>query len=70
MWSHYGNENTGSLCGELRAARYLLIPLFVLGVAILALVIWQRLATPKRSVFPERNKVDTPKGAEMDGEAC
>ena len=37
-----GSDNAESLCRELRAARYLLVPLFVLGAAIFAFVAWLR----------------------------
>ncbi|KAH6638165.1 hypothetical protein C7974DRAFT_390986 [Boeremia exigua] len=41
--SNRGRDGTAeSLCRELRSARFLLIPLFVLGVIFLALVAWLR----------------------------
>jgi hypothetical protein len=41
--NHGRNRAAGSLCRELRAARYLLIPLLALGIAFLSVVVWQRL---------------------------
>lgn len=40
---HNRNSTAKALCTELRVARYLLIPLLVLGVTFLALVVWLRL---------------------------
>lgn len=37
-----GYGDAERLCAELRAARYLLVPMLVLGMAFLSLVIWQR----------------------------
>lgn len=37
-----------ALCRELRAGRYLLIPMLVLGVAFLSVVVWQRLGFWRR----------------------
>lgn len=43
-----GNGDSERLCGELRAARYLLVPMVVLGGAFLLLVGWQRLGVWRR----------------------
>ena len=44
LLSNHGRNNTAeSLCKELRASRYLLVPLFVLGAVFLSLVVWSRL---------------------------
>lgn len=44
LLSNYGRNNVAqSLCRELRAARYLLIPLFVLGVVFLLLIVCLRV---------------------------
>jgi hypothetical protein len=42
-----GYETVESVCGELRAARYLLIPEVVFGAIMLSLVIWMRLRLSK-----------------------
>lgn len=51
------NRGRGSaaeeLCRELRAARYLLVPMLVLGVAFLSIVIWQRLGVWRREIVRE-----------------
>jgi hypothetical protein len=43
-----GHRDADGLCRELRAARYLLVPMLVLGVAFLSLVVWQRLGVWRR----------------------
>lgn len=49
-WACGINESTEkALCRELRAARYLLVPMLVLGVAFLSLVVWQRLGFWRRA---------------------
>jgi hypothetical protein len=40
-------DNVGSVCLELRAARYLLVPEVVLGAIMLSLVVWMRLGVTK-----------------------
>lgn len=40
--NHGRNDTAESLCRELRAARYLLMPLLVLSFVFLLLVIWLR----------------------------
>jgi hypothetical protein len=46
-------KSVGSICTEIRAARYLLIPEFVLGAIMLSLVVWMR-----SYVSTERNAVE------------
>jgi cell division septation protein DedD len=61
LLSNHGRNNTAeSLCRELRAARYLLIPLFALGVIILATVV--------RSRFGKSKERDAPSGVMISGD--
>lgn len=46
--NHGRNDTAGSICRDLRVARYLLIPLLVSGVVILALVIRLRIVVSKK----------------------
>lgn len=50
MGSQGQDSTEEALCRELRAARYLLIPMLVAGVCFLALVAWQRLGVWRRKI--------------------
>lgn len=63
------NAIAESLCKELRAARYLVIAVFVLGVVILALIAWLRFGASKRQNAPNENVVDSATQSKMKGEA-
>lgn len=68
LLSNHGRNNTAeSLCRELQAARYLLIPLFALGVVILATVVWLRFGKPKEQSAPSEVMIsgDNLKAAEV-----
>lgn len=57
LLNHGKNGIARSLCRELQAARYLLIPLFVLGMAFLALVVWLRFKGSEKQSLIARSAI-------------
>jgi hypothetical protein len=62
-WSCAYSKESGvgsarSLCTELQTARYLLIPVLVLGAVMLSLVIWKRVTLGKERGVVRKNSAE------------
>lgn len=57
-------DNARSLCRDLRAARYLLVPILILAVGLLATALWKRFVDNKHN--HNHNNSDSTPGTNHD----